>query len=537
MTETIVLGLDGATWGVLDPLVEAGELPNIAALLESGRRGPLESTLPPLTAPAWLSMATGRNPGKTGVFYFFRRESPDSYEFSPVDASDFRGWSVWDYLSASGASAGVFNVPLLYPPYDIDGYVVSGIGSSGDGPHTTPPELADELDSVTGGYELKVPYASPEYEGRPEALVDDLQRVLGKRATAIEHLLETRPTDHFFGVVSATDWAQHYLWPEHDAAHPLHDATDGHRDALTAIWRQVDDLVGTVSKIAERRNALLLLVSDHGFGPTERTFNVTEWLEREGLLVRPRQSAVGRLRNRYFPHLRRIGEAIARAVPPLSDVLERVGRNLRGEQLADIDFERSVAFAPRENLGAGLLYLLSEDESTRRSIESGLADVAAAEGVDITFHDPSELYHGDAVGLAPDIVFTLDDLRCAVDARRDPGTDLVEPGPPSRARSANHRMDGVYVMAGAGVEEGTANSPQDLLDIAPTLLFAHDRPVPDGMDGEVMLEAFTSEFVADRRVRRSSESGRERGPGAAGQDERETDGEWVREQLGELGYR
>jgi predicted AlkP superfamily phosphohydrolase/phosphomutase len=532
VTETIVLGLDGATWGILEPLVEAGELPNIAALRETGNGGSLESTVPPVTAPAWLSMATGRNPGKTGVFYFFRRDSPDSYEFSPVDASDFRGWSVWDYLSANGESVGVFNVPLLHPPYEVDGYVVSGIGAPGDGPHATPPELAEELDTVTGGYELKVPYASPEYEGRPGALVDDLQRVLGKRATAIEHLLETRPTDHFFGVVSATDWAQHYLWPDHDTSHPLHDPESPHQDALTDIWRQVDELVGRVRAIADQRDAHLLLVSDHGFGPTERTFNVTEWLEREGLLVRPQQSPVGRLRNRYFPYLRRAGETVARAIPQLSDMLERVGRGLRGDQHADIDFERSVAFAPRQNLGVGLLYLLSDDESTRRSIESGLEDVAAAEEMDITLQDPSELYCGEATGLAPDIVFTMDDLACAVDARRKPDAELVERGPPSRARSANHRMEGFYLLAGPGVDAETAGQPRDLLDIAPTLLFVHDRPIPEEMDGCVMQGAFTPEFVADHRLRRVSEPRRDRREAEEDGDVRE-----LHQQLGELGYR
>lgn len=530
MTETIVLGLDGATWGVLDPLVEAGELPNIAALLQAGYGGALESTVPPVTAPAWLSMVTGRNPGKTGVFYFHRRESPDSYEFSPVDASAFRGWSVWDYLSTSGESVGVFNVPLLYPPYEVDGYMVSGIGAPGDGPHTTPPELAAELDRVTGGYELKVPYAAPEYEGRTGALVEDIQRVLGKRATVIEHLLETHPTDHFFGVVSATDWAQHYLWPDHDASHPLHDPPSPHQDALAAIWRQVDELVGTVSAIADRRDALLVLVSDHGFGPTERTFNVTEWLEREGHLVRPRQSAMGQLRNRYFPYLRRVGEAVARAVPPISDALERVGRVLRGDQRADIDFERSVAFAPRENLGVGLLYLLSEDEASRQAIEAGLEDVAAAEGVDITIRDPAELYHGDAAELAPDVVFTMDDLGCAVDARRKPGADLVEPGPPSRARSASHRMDGLYLLAGPDVDASPERVPRNLLDIAPTLLFAHGRPIPEAIDGEVVENAFTSEFAANRSTSRTGEYGRRR-------RQITDDARDVHEQLEELGYR
>jgi predicted AlkP superfamily phosphohydrolase/phosphomutase len=531
VTETVVLGLDGATWDVLDPLVEAEELPNIAGLLDRGRGGSLRSTVPPVTAPAWLSMATGRNPGKTGVFDFARRVDPDSYEFDPVDAGDFQGWSMWDYLADAGASVGAFNIPMLYPPYDIDGYVVSGVGAPGTGPHATPSEVAEELDAVTGGYELKVPYASPEYDGRQEALVRDLERVLEKRATAIEHLLENRPTDHFFGVISATDWAQHALWADHDPDHPLHDERSEHRDALRRIWRRVDDLVGTVAAIADRRDAMLVIVSDHGFGPTKRTFHITEWLEREGYLVRPTGASASRFNAEYFPALRRVGEAVARAVPPLSEPLERLGRRLRSDQQAAIDFERSVAFAPRQNLGMGMLYLTTDDETVRASLVSELAATADELGLDLSLIDPDEQYDGPAADLAPDVMFTLDGLACAVDARKKPRADLLEAGPPSRARSANHRMNGIYLLSGSGVDGTSARRPLSILDIAPTVLYAHDVPIPDDMDGTVAEDAFTPSFTNARTVRRTTPT--ERDPVSSDRVDRRD----VAEQLEDLGYR
>jgi len=115
MTDVIVLGLDGATWTVLDPLVRAGRLPNIASQREAGYDGVLTSTFPPITGPAWLSLATGQNPGKTGVFYFLKREDPESFEFETFGSEKFRGESFWDVLSERGYSVGVFNYPMLYP--------------------------------------------------------------------------------------------------------------------------------------------------------------------------------------------------------------------------------------------------------------------------------------------------------------------------------------------------------------------------------------------------------------------------------------
>jgi len=273
-----------------------------------------------------------------------------------------------------------------------------------------------------------------------------------------------------------------------------------------------------------RRDATLVLVSDHGFGPTERTFHITEWLEREGYLVRPEGASPSRTRARVFPLLRRVGETVARAVPQLSDDLERLGRRLRGEQRDAIDFERSVAFAPRQNLGMGLLYLLTDEEATRESLVADLEATAATLGVDLSLLDPNDLYHGPETDLAPDVIFTMDGLGCAVDARTQPSAELLEPGPPSRARSANHRMDGIYLFAGRGVEATADRTALDLLDVAPTLLYAHDAAVPTGMDGTAWLDA-------SRTLRETtSASGRSGEPDVDAQ-------EALNDRLEDLGYR
>ena len=70
MTETIVLGLDGANWALLEPWLEAGNLPNIQSLREEGTWSDMESCLPPVTCPNWRCYSTGKNPGKLGVFWW-----------------------------------------------------------------------------------------------------------------------------------------------------------------------------------------------------------------------------------------------------------------------------------------------------------------------------------------------------------------------------------------------------------------------------------------------------------------------------------
>ena len=73
----LILGLDGADWQILDPLIEAGALPALAELVRTGAAAPLASTIPPLTAPAWTSFILGAGPGSHGILDFVERHAPE----------------------------------------------------------------------------------------------------------------------------------------------------------------------------------------------------------------------------------------------------------------------------------------------------------------------------------------------------------------------------------------------------------------------------------------------------------------------------
>ncbi|WP_338729863.1 alkaline phosphatase family protein [Haladaptatus sp. DJG-WS-42] len=507
MTDVIVLGLDGATWDVLDPLIKDGRLPNIERVKSNGPSGTLESTFPPITAPAWLSMATSQNPGKTGVFYFLNREDPDSFEFESVGSDKFHGQSFWDVLLARGYDVGVFNFPMLYPPYSLgeNGFMVSGLGSPEDDTITTPNNLKSELDEVADGYEIKVPYADPKYRGRPGKLESDLQGIVEKRERAIEYLLTEKRPDVFFGVISATDWAQHYFWRYHDSSHPLYEA-DGdadYDDAIGRLWERVDETVGLVADIAEREDATLLLVSDHGFGPVNKTFHSNAWLESEGFRVPTEQSPVQKLRTNYFPYLRRFVEPVVTAIPQLNDLAKSVGKSIRGSPGEAVDWDRSIAFAPKQNLTCGMIYMLSDDPEDRKAVVNTLSELRDTDGnrLEVEVYSPEDLYDGSNVKLAPDILFTIDNFACAVDPRFSTDDEFVTTGPPSAARSGGHRMEGIYCASGPNIESG-GSADKNLLDIAPTILYALDEPIPEVMDGNVLKDVFTDEALSERSERR-----------------------------------
>ncbi|MFC7071583.1 alkaline phosphatase family protein [Halovenus rubra] len=532
MTETIVLGLDGATWDIIRPLIESGDLPHIEQVCSTGHTGTLESTFPPITAPAWLSMATGQNPGKTGVFYFLNRKSSDSFDFETLSSEKFRGQSFWDVLSAHDSSVGIFNYPMLYPPYEIDGFMVSGLGSETGDAITYPKSLAGELDNVTGEYQVKVPYADPKYQGRPGELKSDLLDIIEKRETAIEYLLTEKDPDHFFGIISATDWAQHYFWRYVDEDHPQYDPDTDYDDVLTRIWKRVDKAVGTVADLAREENATLLLVSDHGFGPVNKTFHSNEWLEQEGYLKYEKQSVIDQARTKYFPYLRRVGESVVSVVPQLNDFAKSVGESIRKTPGEGIDFERSTAFAPRQNLTAGMIYLLTDEKEDKHEVVNQLRSLTErADGPEsVTVHESDEMYHGKNTDLAPDLMVEIDDFKCAVDPRPSTESEIFSTGPPSKARNGGHNRDGIVIASGPPVDTGTGLNAS-IYDIAPTLLSLHDLPVPTEVDGEVV-----SEFTSERRDSDNTETASIETLTASGEKTSREDDDAVQERLEDLGY-
>ncbi len=137
----IVVGLDGLEPTIVDTMLAAGELPALARLRAQGGYGRVATTTPAQTPVAWSTFATGVNPGGHGIFDFIRRDPatylPDlalnRYEqksrFLPPQAVNLRrGTPVWQHLSRAGVPSAVIRCPCTYPPDDLKGRLLSGMG-------------------------------------------------------------------------------------------------------------------------------------------------------------------------------------------------------------------------------------------------------------------------------------------------------------------------------------------------------------------------------------------------------------------------
>ncbi|MDA4116233.1 MAG: alkaline phosphatase family protein, partial [Thaumarchaeota archaeon] len=190
-TPTLVVGLDGATFDIIDPMIKQGKLPNIKRLMDMGSRAKLASSSPPLSAIAWTTITTGVNPGKHGIYDFAHR-ARKSYEFIPYTAKDKRAPSLWGHLSENGKSVCVVNVPLTYPPEEVNGVMLSGFPSPPNSMDWTYPQsLAEDLKREFGDDDFQKP-VSLVPEGEEGALLDALETTTRNQMRVIAYLMKQR---------------------------------------------------------------------------------------------------------------------------------------------------------------------------------------------------------------------------------------------------------------------------------------------------------------------------------------------------------
>lgn len=108
------LGIDSATWNLIDSWIDDDKLPGFTLLKKRGHTFNLHSTTPPLTPIAWTSLYTGKNPGNHGIFDFYRIDDDGGMDINL--ASNAKGKTIFEILSDNKLKTAVLNLPFTYPP-------------------------------------------------------------------------------------------------------------------------------------------------------------------------------------------------------------------------------------------------------------------------------------------------------------------------------------------------------------------------------------------------------------------------------------
>ena len=533
----LVIGLDGGTWRVLDPLVAQGRMPNLGRLMQAGVRGDLASTIPPVTAPAWASFLTGVNPGKHGVFAFQRPLDQD-LERGWVNGAAIRAPKLWHYLQGYNLRCGFVNVPMSYPPEPLPGYMVTGMLTPlGASCFTYPADLTGPLRERGYVTDLRIRKVEREWGTADQqvALLRDLQDVARRRVEGVLWLWEQEPVDLLAVVFETPDRIQHILWNRLEES--LAGRASGPVDqAILDCYEEVDRGIGRLLGLADEGTTIFLL-SDHGFCGLHTAVHLDQWLAEQGLLCYAGAKATLR---------RRVKAGLA---PVLKQVLPRSWLQKGRQAFAVtriIDWERTSVYSGRSSENAVFINLKGREpkgavepgpeyEALRdRVIQHlrGLRDPRTGRPVLQQVFQREEVYEGPYVPSAPDILFVLTEgfEVTAEVATEGVFRDVAGDG------AGFHAQEGIFLAAGAGVAGPRTLEGARIVDLAPTLLHGLGLSVPRFMDGRVLEEAFTDTWRQAHPVRYSDEvptSGPGEGGGNVFSDE---DEEEIRQRLAGLGY-
>jgi len=211
-SKVFIVGIDGGTLELVKPWAEQGKLPTFARMMQSGVSGKLMSTIQPISASAWSSFATGKNPGKHGILDFVK-STPFSYKVQFVNASARDGKTLWRILSENGATVGVMNVPVTFPPEQVNGFLIAGMLSPSLGSEFTFPDgLLKEINANVGKYVIDVDVPNISSGDKRDLFLNKAMESLKIRRDAMRYLyLKYRP-DFFCVAFTESDRISHNFW-------------------------------------------------------------------------------------------------------------------------------------------------------------------------------------------------------------------------------------------------------------------------------------------------------------------------------------
>lgn len=355
---TIVIGIDGVPFHIMDELSDSGDMPNFKALKSEGYFSKMRSAIPEVSNVNWSSIVTGKNPGEHGI-YGFTELIEGTYTISFPDRRALKAKPFW----ADGSKRYVIlNVPAMYPASEINGVFTSGFVSPELEKAVYPDSALDYLKSI----DYQVDVDSEKAHKSKRLFLKKLFDALETRKKAYEHFWEEERWDTFMLVFTGSDRLEHFLIDAYeDEGHEYH-------ERFIDYFREIDEILGDIkNKMGE--DDRLVMMSDHGMEEIKENVNVNAVLEKNGFIE-------------------------------LGDDTENRYRNL-------LDGTKAFALDP------GRIYLNREGRFPRGSVKDGeeiLDDIVnifedlSYEGDKIIkkIHRKEDVYHGDQIDKSPDLVLT-----------------------------------------------------------------------------------------------------------------------------------
>lgn len=488
MTRTLFIGMDGATYTVLDALTQdiPGEgvtMPFMRRVMDEGFHTTLRSTPHPLTPPAWTSLMTGRSPGHHGVYDFVRFDDRgDEVFFTLYDSRDIRTETIWSVASRHDKTVVSLNFPMMAPVFRINGSLVPGFVSWKHlRQNVSPPELYDRLKGIDGFDPKKLAWdfareskiGEVMTQGELESWVDSHMPREQQWFRIAETLLGQDAPDLFAVMFDGTDKLQHQVWHVLDPrrlAEGLGEDDRRLRKMVLDYFRTVDGYIAQLVDLAGP-DVQVFFASDHGFTGSDYIFRVNRFLGERGYL-------------RWHES----GDSEA-------------DKRREDANFAYLDWQHTIAYCPTPSSNGIVIRVAAKEgdpgirpdeyEAFRARLVDELMSVKHPETGrpfirQILFRD--EVFSGAACQEAPDLTLVLDDYGFVSVRNREP---VLEKRP---LVSGTHHPDGIFLAWGKGIDNGSSQS-MHIMDVAATLLYSLGVPVPEDFEGVVPDEIFGTDHL------------------------------------------
>jgi predicted AlkP superfamily phosphohydrolase/phosphomutase len=455
----IIIGLDCATpQYVLDEW--GAQLPTTHRLMSSGLYGRLTSTIPPITCPAWMCMATSKDPGQLGL-YGFRNRADYSYEnLTIANSTAVREPTLWDVLGRQGLRSAIIGVPMTYPPRPLNGWMLTSfLTPSLDSQCTYPANFRDELLQVAPGYQIDVKDFRTDDKDK---LLKQIYDMTEQRFLFIRHLVQSKDWDFLFFVEMGIDRLYHGFWRYGARDHRLFEPGNPYENAMWEYHKYVDEEMGRLLELLDDET-LVLVASDHGAKSMVGGICINDWLSQQGMLTLKETPAQPRRMDmkdivwkKLFKRTQVWGEG---------GYYGRVMLNVEGREPQGVikqrhyeDFRKEVAAAieaiPDEN-GKPIGTKCFRPEDVYRQVRNIPPDL-------IVYFGNLDWRSAGTIGNSSTHIF-----------ENDTGPD-----------DANHAQEGLFILHDPQSDERGEVKGAALFDVAPTILERMGLATPEDMIGK-----------------------------------------------------
>jgi predicted AlkP superfamily phosphohydrolase/phosphomutase len=335
--------------------------------------------------------------------------------------------------------------------------------------------------------------------------INEMKQDIKNKTKITTKLMKENIWDFMMVHFMETDQVQHFMWDQKQ---------NDNNQSILEIYQSLDHTIAKIQAELSQEDTLFIM-SDHGFGSLSYNFHIDTWLLKEGYI---------KLKNNLSSLLKKISFKMGITKETLYPVGEYIYPWLRKEGILEtaldvvsnpwlqrlflasqnVNWSQSQAYSHSE---IGSIYLNVKGREPRGCIEPGNIDQVREEiigklkelenpftgkKISTQVYKGEEVYHGSQSIYAPDIVFLPDDMEIlGKGAYQFLSHKIVSK---SESQSGHHRMDGIFLAQGPGINQGHKITGSHIMDMAPTILYQLGLPILDHMDGTVINDIYEEEL-------------------------------------------